>query len=204
MLIPNGKVHVRANHLRRLCVYCGSSSGENPVYSEAAAELGRVLAERGIELIYGGGCRGLMGRLADAVLQAGGRATGVIPEGLVALEVAHQGLTNLHVVRSMHERKALMADLADGFLVLPGAWGTLDELCEVVTWAQLGIHKKPCGLWNVYGYWDLFLDFLQHAVVQGFLKQAHFQLLRVSSDLDKLLETMDNDRAADEHIPSKL
>lgn len=189
---------------RRLCVYCGSSSGNNAVYSQAATELGRVLAERGIELVYGGSCRGLMGCLADTVLQAGGRATGVIPEGLVALEVAHRGLTNLHVVRSMHERKALMAELADGFLVLPGAWGTLDELCEAATWAQLGIHNRPCGLWNVNGYWDAFIEFLQNAVDQGFLKQAHYQMLLVSTDLHKLLEMMDAQRVARETVPSKV
>ena len=189
---------------RRLCVYCGSSSGNDAVYSQAATELGRVLAERGIELVYGGSCRGLMGCLADAVLQAGGRATGVIPEGLVALEVAHRGLTNLHVVRSMHERKASMTELADGFLVLPGAWGTLDELCEAATWAQLGIHNKPCGLWNVNGYWDSFLEFLQNAVARGFLKQAHYEMLRVSTDLYKLLDIMDLQRVTRETIPSKV
>jgi uncharacterized protein (TIGR00730 family) len=176
--------------VRTICVYCGSSSGVRPVYAEAARTLGRLLAAQGIELVYGGACRGLMGYLADAVLQAGGRAIGVIPQALVDLEVAHQGLTELRIVKSMHERKALMTDLADAFLILPGAWGTLDELCEAVTWLQLGIHKKPCGLWNVNGYYDPFLAFLRHAVVEGFLKQAYFELLAVSRDIDDLLKIM--------------
>jgi uncharacterized protein (TIGR00730 family) len=203
-LLLSGKEKAALAPFRRLCVYCGSSSGNNAIYSQAAAELGRVLAERGIELIYGGSCRGLMGCLADAVLQAGGRATGVIPEGLMTLEVAHRGLTDLHVVRSMHERKAMMTELADGFLVLPGAWGTLDELCEAATWAQLGIHNKPCGLWNVNGYWDPFLEFLQLAVAEGFLKQAHYQMLQVSTDLYKLLEMMDVQRVTRQTLPSKV
>lgn len=200
----NGKERAPVAPFRRLCVYCGSSSGNDASYSQAATELGRVLAERGIELVYGGSCRGLMGCVADAVLQAGGRVTGVIPEGLVALEIAHRGLTNLHIVKSMHERKALMTELADGFLVLPGAWGTLDELCEAATWAQLGIHNKPCGLWNINGYWDSFLEFLQNAVSQGFLKQAHYEMLRVSADLYKLLDIMDLQRVTRETIPSKV
>jgi uncharacterized protein (TIGR00730 family) len=200
----NGKEHGPVAPFRRLCVYCGSSSGTDAIYSQAATELGRVLAERGIELVYGGSCRGLMGSVADAVLQAGGRVTGVIPEGLMALEIAHRGLTNLHIVKSMHERKALMTELADGFLVLPGAWGTLDELCEAATWAQLGIHNKPCGLWNINGYWDSFLEFLQNAVAQGFLKQAHYEMLRVSTDLCKLLDIMDLQRVTRETIPSKV
>jgi uncharacterized protein (TIGR00730 family) len=200
----NGKEHAPVAPFRRLCVYCGSSSGNDAIYSQAASALGRVLAERGIELVYGGSCRGLMGGVADAVLQAGGRATGVMPEGLVALEIAHRDLTNLHIVKSMHERKALMTELADGFLVLPGAWGTLDELCEAATWAQLGIHNKPCGLWNINGYWDSFLEFLQNAVAQGFLKQAHYEMLRVSTDLYKLLDIMDLQRVTRETIPSKV
>jgi uncharacterized protein (TIGR00730 family) len=176
--------------VRRICVYCGSSAGLRPVYAEAARTLGRLLAAQGIELVYGGACRGLMGYLADAVLQAGGRAIGVIPQALVDLEVAHRGLTELRIVKSMHERKALMTDLADAFLILPGAWGTLDELCEAVTWLQLGIHKKPCGLWNVNGYYDPFLAFLRHAVAEGFLKQVYFELLAVSRDIDDLLKIM--------------
>jgi uncharacterized protein (TIGR00730 family) len=176
--------------VRRICVYCGSSAGLRSVYSEAARTLGRLLAAQGIELVYGGGCTGLMGYLADAVQEAGGRAIGVMPQALVDLEVAHQGLTELRVVKSMHERKALMTELADAFLILPGAWGTLDELCEAVTWVQLGIHTKPCGLWNVDGYYDSFLGFLRHAVAEGFLKQAYCDLLTVSRDIDELLKVM--------------
>jgi uncharacterized protein (TIGR00730 family) len=175
---------------QRICVYCGSSLGIRPVYAEAASELGRLLAAESVELIYGGGCRGLMGCLADAVLEAGGRAIGVMPQALVDLEVAHQGLTELRIVRSMHERKALMTELADAFLILPGAWGTLDELCEALTWSQLGIHEKPCGLWNVNGYYDSFLGFLRHAVAEGFLKKEHCDLLVVSGDVDDLLKIM--------------
>jgi uncharacterized protein (TIGR00730 family) len=131
-----------------------------------------------------------MGSLADAVLEAGGRAIGVMPQALVDLEVAHRGLTELRIVTSMHERKALMTELADAFLILPGAWGTLDELCEAVTSLQLGIHTKPCGLWNVDGYYDSFLEFLRHAVVEGFLKKDYCELLMVSCDVDDLLKFM--------------
>lgn len=176
--------------VRRICVYCGSSSGVRPVYAEAARTLGRLLAAQGIELVYGGACRGLMGYLADAVLQGGGRAIGVIPQTFVDLEVAHQGLTELRIVKSMHERKALMTDLAGAFLILPGAWGTLDELCEAVSWLQLGIHNKPCGLWNVNGYYDPFLAFLRHAVAEGFLKKEHCELLTVRREIDELLKIM--------------
>jgi uncharacterized protein (TIGR00730 family) len=131
-----------------------------------------------------------MGYLADTVLEAGGRAIGVMPQALVDLEVAHQGLTELRIVRTMHERKALMTELADAFLILPGAWGTLDELCEAVTWLQLGIHAKPCGLWNVDGYYESFLAFLRHAVGEGFLKKEYCELLLVSRDVNDLLKIM--------------
>jgi len=186
----HGKLTSRQPVFQRMCVYCGSSAGIRPVYAEAAATLGRLLASQGVELVYGGGCRGLMGSLADAVLEAGGRVIGVMPETLVNLEVAHRGLTELRIVTSMHERKALMTELADAFLILPGAWGTLDELCEAVTWLQLGIHAKPCGLWNVNGYYDSFLQFLRHAVAEGFLKKEHCELLQVSRDVDELLKIM--------------
>lgn len=176
--------------MRRICVYCGSRSGVGSVYAEAARTLGRLLAAQGMELVYGGGCTGLMGYLADAVLEAGGRAIGVMPQALVDLEVAHRGLSELRIVKSMHERKAMMTDLADAFLILPGAWGTLDELCEAVTWLQLGIHTKPCGLWNVDGYYDSFLGFLRHAVAEGFLKKGDCELLAVSRDITELLKIM--------------
>jgi uncharacterized protein (TIGR00730 family) len=138
--------------MRRICVFCGSSSGSRPQYRAATEELGTELARRNIRLVYGGGNVGLMGVLADAVLGAGGEAQGVIPENLMAREIGHRGLSKLHVVRSMHERKALMADLSDAFVALPGGFGTLEEFCEIVTWAQLGLHVKPCGILNVLGY----------------------------------------------------
>jgi uncharacterized protein (TIGR00730 family) len=131
-----------------------------------------------------------MGCLADAALEAGGKVIGVMPQALVDLEIAHRGLTELRIVRSMHERKALMTELADAFLILPGAWGTLDELCEAVTWLQLGIHAKPCGLWNVDGYYDAFLAFLRHAVDEGFLRNEYRELLTVDPDIHRLLKTM--------------
>ena len=157
---------------------------------ESAQALGQELASRKIEIVYGGGRRGLMGALADAALAAGGRVTGIIPQSLVDAEIAHRGLTELQVVRTMHERKAEMARRADAFLILPGAWGTLDELCEALTWAQLGIHHKPCGMWNVNGYYDLLLQFLGHAVDERFLKREDRELLLVSSDLQELLRKM--------------
>lgn len=173
-----------------VCVYCGSSPGDRPVFLDAANTLGRTLAERNIEIVYGGGRRGLMGALADSALAAGGRVTGIIPQSLVDAEIAHRGLSELHVVHTMHERKAEMNRRASAFLILPGAWGTLDELCEALTWAQLGIHHKPCGMWNVDGYYDLLLEFLAHAVDEKFLKADDRDLLLVSKDLTGLLGTM--------------
>lgn len=157
---------------------------------QAAQSLGRELARQNIEVIYGGGRRGLMGALADSALAAGGKVVGIIPQSLVDAEIAHSGLTELHVVRTMHERKAEMTRRADALLILPGAWGTLDELCEALTWAQLRIHHKPCGLWNVDGYYDLLLQFLDHAVGEKFLKPEDRELLLVSQDRDALLKMM--------------
>lgn len=173
--------------MKRLCVYCGSSSGTNPAYAAAANELGQLLAKSGIELIYGGGRVGLMGILADAVLAAGGRVQGVIPQSLADREVAHHGLTQLHLVDTMHQRKALMADLADGFLALPGGIGTFEELFEIWTWAQLGMHSKPIGLLNVAGYFDLLLGFLDHAADQQLLKPVHRNVLCVADNPAELL-----------------
>ena len=173
--------------MKSLCVYCGSSSGSVPAYTAAARELGQLLAAQQIELIYGGGRVGLMGVLADAVLDAGGRVQGVIPQSLADREVAHLGLTRLHVVDSMHQRKALMAELADGFLALPGGLGTFEELFEIWTWAQLGMHAKPIGLLNVAGYFDRLLQFLDHAVEQQLLKPVHREMLIVSSDPNEML-----------------
>jgi uncharacterized protein (TIGR00730 family) len=190
--------------IKSICVYCGSSAGKRAVFLAAAEALGRVLAARQIEIVYGGSHRGLMGAMADAALQAGGRVAGIIPQSLVDLEMAHRGLSELHIVHSMHERKAEMSRRADAFLILPGAWGTLDELCEALTWAQLGIHHKPCGLWNVDGYYDLLLQFLAHAVDEKFLRPADRDLLLVSADLNDLLGKMAEFRPKVMQVPEKL
>ncbi|MEH3146396.1 MAG: TIGR00730 family Rossman fold protein [Methylobacterium frigidaeris] len=171
----------------RLCVFCGSNDGALPLYREAAGALGRHLAENGVDLVYGGGKVGLMGAVADAVLQAGGRAVGVMPRPLVEKEIAHHGLTELRVVGSMHERKALMADLADGFVALPGGLGTFEELFEVWTWGQLGYHPKPMAVLNVGGFYDGLLGFLDHVVEQGFVREAHRGMLIVARDPGELL-----------------
>jgi len=183
-------------NFRRICVFCGSNPGVNPVYKNAAAGLGRLLAKRKIELVYGGGNIGLMGVLADAALEAGGRVIGVIPESLMAKEVGHPGLTKLYVVRSMHERKALMADLAEGFIALPGGYGTCEEFCEVVTWSQLGFHAKPCGLLNVERYYDPLLALFDHAVKEGFLRIDNRALVLEERDPRRLLEKMSEFQAS--------
>jgi uncharacterized protein (TIGR00730 family) len=177
--------------MRRICVFCGSSPGSRPEYGDAAEEIGNELVRRNIGLVYGGGNVGLMGRVADAVLKAGGEAQGVIPEPLMAREIGHKGLTKLHVVRSMHERKALMADLSNAFVALPGGFGTLEEFCEVLTWSQLGLHAKPCGILNVLGYYSPLLAMFDHAVEERFLKPENraFVLARESpADLLQALE----------------
>lgn len=176
--------------LGRLCVYCGSRTGDDPAYRQAAEEVGRLLAGRGIELVYGGGNVGLMGALADAALAAGGRVTGVIPEDLMAREVGHRGLSELRVVSSMHERKLTMAELSDGFLALPGGIGTVEEIVEVWTWSQLGIHAKPCALLDVAGYFRPLVAFFDHAAERGFLRAAHRRDLLVGSAPEPLLDAM--------------
>ena len=158
--------------LRRVCIFCGSSPGTNGLYREAARTVGRLLCQRGLELVYGGGNVGLMGAVADGCLQDGGRVIGVIPEALKKKELAHSGLTELRVVGSMHERKALMADLSDAFIALPGGYGTWDEFCEILTWSQLGIQRKACALLNVNGYYDPLLAMADRAVSEGFLKRC--------------------------------
>ena len=173
--------------LARLCVFCGSNFGTRAAYRVATEAFGALLAERQIELVYGGAHVGLMGALADAVLARGGRVTGVIPEALLAREIAHSGLTELHVVASMHERKALMASLSDGFVALPGGLGTLEELFEVWTWAQLGLHNKPCALFDIERFYTGLASFLDHVVTQGFLKPAQRQALIVEADASALL-----------------
>lgn len=177
--------------MRRVCVFAGSSPGSRPVYAEAARALGSALASRQIELVYGGGNVGLMGVLADSVLEAGGRVTGVIPGALMAREVGHRGLSDLRVVASMHERKALMAELSDGFIALPGGWGTLDELFEILTWGQLGLHGKPVGLLNVAGYFDPLLAFLAHTVDEGFVRREHTSAIAVADEPGPLVASMD-------------
>src|SRR5580693_9715585 len=174
----------------RLCVFCGSSTGNRPAYREAAIDVGTLLAERGIELVYGGGNIGLMGVLADKVLARGGHVIGVIPESLMAKEVGHLGLTELRVVGSMHERKSVMSDLSDGFIALPGGFGTIEEFCEVVTWSQLGIQSKPCGLLNVENYFAPLLELFDHAVREGFLSVPNRQLVLDDKDPKRLLEKM--------------
>ncbi len=174
-------------NIKRICVYCGSNSGSRPAYAEAARELGALLAQRDLGLVYGGGRVGLMGILADAVLAAGGSVIGVIPEALVAREVAHLGLKDLRVVASMHERKALMVELADAFIALPGGFGTLEEFCEVLTWAQLGLHRKPHGLLNVAGFYDPLLAFFDHAVTENFIRPAHRRLVHAETNPGRLL-----------------
>jgi uncharacterized protein (TIGR00730 family) len=171
-----------------VCVYCGSSFGSDPVYLEATKDLARTLAQSGIRVVYGGAQVGLMGVLADATLEAGGEVVGVIPQLLVDREIAHTGLTELHVVSSMHERKALMAELSDGFVALPGGIGTLEELIEVYTWRFLGIHAKPLGVINTAGYYDGLSAFLDHAVSQGFLRAEQRAPLVVAADTEALLE----------------
>src|SRR5262245_29042059 len=171
-------------NLRRICVYAGSSNDVPERYIETAQSVGRFLAERGIGLVYGGGCVGLMGSLANAALEAGGEVLGVIPDKLRELELAHEGVTRLFVVRTMHERKHLMADLSDAFIGLPGGWGTLEELFEVTTWTQLEYHKKPVGLLNAHGYYDLLLAFLKHAADVGFVRPQHENLIQTADDLE--------------------
>jgi uncharacterized protein (TIGR00730 family) len=176
--------------MQRLCVFCGSLAGTRAEYAQATRQLGDALARRRLALVYGGGHIGLMGVLADSVLNGGGRAIGVIPRALVDRELAHAGVTELRVVQTMHERKALMADLADGFIALPGGFGTADELLEILTWAQLGIHGKPIGLLNVAGYFDYLLAWLDHAVGEGFLDPVQRGLLRVANEADELLDLL--------------
>ncbi|MFB6095909.1 MAG: TIGR00730 family Rossman fold protein [Haloferacaceae archaeon] len=174
--------------MERICVYCGSNPGRDPAYREAATAFGRELVARDLGLVYGGGTVGMMGTLADAVLEAGGEAHGVIPESLLEREPPHRGLTELDVVQSMHERKARMVELADGFVALPGGYGTFEELLEVLTWAQLGFHRSPCGVLNVAGYYDDLVAFLDHAVAEEFVSQDHREMVVVAEDPGPLLD----------------
>src|SRR5262249_46775900 len=177
-------------NLQRLCVFCGSSMGFRRNYLDAAQQLGVLLAERSIELVYGGGNVGLMGALANAALARGGRVTGVIPNFMMAKEIGHNGLTELRIVSSMHERKAVMSDLSDGFIALPGGFGTFEEFCEVVTWSQLGLQSKPCGLLNVEGYYAPLLELFDRAVREGFLREENRRLVLDDENPVQLLDKM--------------
>lgn len=178
------------SELVSVCVFCGSSPGVRPAYGAAADAFGALLAEAGIRLVYGGGNVGLMGRVADAVMQNGGEAVGVIPRFLMEREVGHSALTEIHIVDSMHERKAMMAKLSDGFAILPGGIGTLEEMFEVWTWRQLGLHPKPCAVLNVEGYYDRMAGFLDHMVVEGFLQPGHRAALQIAATPQDLLVAM--------------
>jgi len=187
------------NQLNSICVFCASSIGARPLYAASARRFGEALAARGVTLVFGGGCVGLMGVLADATLGGGGRAVGVIPRALVEREIAHRGVTTLHVVETMHERKQRMADLADAFVMLPGGFGSWDEFCEVVTWAQLGIHRKPLGVLNVGGYYDPMLAMADRAVDEGFVAAVQRDRLVVDDDEERLL-----DRLASAPMPTEV
>jgi uncharacterized protein (TIGR00730 family) len=176
--------------IKRVCVFCGSSLGARPTYAAAAAALAQSLVARGITIVYGGGNVGLMGILADTARAAGGEVVGVIPRGLVAKEVAHTGLADLRVVESMHERKALMAELSDAFIAMPGGYGTFEEFCEILTWTQLGLHRKPCGILNVEGYYDHLLQMFDHAVAEQFVKPVHREMFIAHAEPQALVERL--------------
>ena len=174
--------------MKRLCVYCGSRPGSQPDYTEAAENLARALVRRKIEVVYGGASVGTMGVLANTVLAEGGHVIGIFPQAIVNREVVHRGLSDLRVVTSMHERKVLMAELSDGFIALPGGLGTLDEVFEILTWGQLGLHQKPCGLLNICDYYRGLIDFLDHAVAERFITDVHRAMLLVEEEPERLLE----------------
>ncbi len=176
--------------MKRICVFCGSNPGVNPIYLETAQKVGEFLAKNNIELVFGGGRVGLMGKIADTVLANGGKVIGIIPESLAIREVAHSGLTELFVVDSMHRRKAMMAEFSDGFIALPGGFGTFEEFCEIVTWAQLGIHQKPCALLNVAGYYDSLETLFDHATNEEFIRPDHRSLVLAAKNIETLYQKM--------------
>jgi hypothetical protein len=175
---------------KRICVFCGSNPGVRPAYRAAAAALAKYLVSKNLAIVYGGGNVGLMGVLADTVLEAGGEIIGVIPQSLVAKEAAHTGLPDLRIVDSMHQRKALMAELSDGFIALPGGYGTFEEFCEILTWTQLGLQHKPCGILNVEGYYDRLLQMFDHAVTEQFVKPAHRRMVISGNDPEFLVDRL--------------
>jgi uncharacterized protein (TIGR00730 family) len=178
--------------MKRIAVYCGSNQGNRPEYLAAAEQLGELIAREKIELVYGGGCVGLMGRVADAALKHGGHVIGVIPEKLVIKEVVHEKLPDLRVVKTMHERKALMAELSDGFIALPGGYGTFEEFFEVLAWSQLGWHKKPFGLLNIAGFYSQLMAFLDHTAQEGFIRPQHRELVLIENSVEKILARLKN------------
>ena len=184
--------------MKAVCVFCGSSAGANPVYAEAARRMGEMLAARRLTLVYGGGRVGLMGEVARAALAAGGPVVGVIPQALMRKELAYEDLTELHVVASMHERKALMAERSDGFVAMPGGYGTFEEFCEVLTWAQLGFHSKPVALLDVNGYYRPLLALFDHAMAEGFVRPVHRRLVLADDEPGRLLDAMAH------HVPSTV
>jgi uncharacterized protein (TIGR00730 family) len=173
--------------LKKICVFCGSNSGTSSVYAAAAQKLGQLIAARGLTLVYGGASVGLMGIIANAALAGGGQVIGVIPRGVIPKEIAHPGLTELRTVASMHERKALMEQLSDAFVAMPGGYGTFDEFFEILTWAQLGLHRKPCGIYNINGFYDGLLAMLDHSMEEGFLKPQHRRLIVAGDNPEALL-----------------
>jgi uncharacterized protein (TIGR00730 family) len=181
--------------MKRLCVYCGSRPGSQPDYTEAAKRLARALVRRNIEVVYGGASVGTMGVLANAALAEGGHVIGIIPQAILGREVVHRGLSDLRVVASMHERKTLMAELSDGFIALPGGLGTLDEIFEILTWGQLGLHQKPCGLLNIRDYYRGLIDFLDHAVAEKFIADVHRAMLLVEEEPERLLDRFEGYQA---------
>ena len=185
--------------MKRICVFCGSKVGSNSLYRQAARELGFLLVARGIALVYGGGSVGLMGVIADAMLEAGGEVIGVIPEMLATKELLHTRVKEMHVMQTMHARKSRMAELADAFIALPGGFGTFEELLEMITWGQLGIHRKPIGLLNVADYFDPLIRFIDHAIAEGFIKPKHRQLVRVANEPRALLDEIARHRPPAEH-----
>jgi uncharacterized protein (TIGR00730 family) len=173
-------------NMKNICVFCGSHKGNNSVYEEAAQKLGAIIARHNVGLVYGGGGIGLMGTIADTVLKNSGKVIGVIPKSLVDQELAHSSLSELHVVKTMHERKALMSELSDAFIAMPGGMGTLEEFAEIVTWAQLGFHMKPFGLLNIAHYYDGLIEFFRHGVKEGFIHQRHIDMIIIDEDPDRL------------------
>ncbi|MDZ4676762.1 MAG: TIGR00730 family Rossman fold protein [Oligoflexia bacterium] len=189
--------------MKRICVFCGSNPGNRLEYLTAAKELGHLLAAKKIGLVYGGASIGIMGAIANAVLEKGGEVIGVMPQHLVDREVAHKNLTTLHVVKTMHERKALMEKLSDAFIALPGGFGTLDEFCEILTWSQLGFHKKPSGLLNIVGYYDLFIKFINNCNAEGLIRKENHEMMFAASNAKDLLKIFDDYIAATNNLEPK-